>query len=91
MRNNRVRDIQQQPATGGVRTTGRRLGSAAIAIGLTATGLAACSDSTADDPLPLSEDDSGVIVEESPVEEAPVEEAPVEEAPAEDEMEEGEG
>lgn len=49
----------------------------AVTLGV-AAGLAACSDSTADDPLPLNESDSGVILEDAPVEDAPVEDGVME-------------
>lgn len=35
-----------------------------VVMGLAVTGLASCSDSPDSDPLPLSEDDSGTIVED---------------------------
>lgn len=49
-----------------------------------AAGLAACSETSAEDPLPLGESDTGVIVEDAPAEDAPTEDAPAEDAPADD-------
>ena len=71
----------------------RRFGAAALTLGLSATALAACSDSTGDDPLPLSDSDSGVIVDDAPTEEPLVEDDPLDDAPVEgeDQMEEDGG
>ena len=71
--------------------TSRRFAAAAVALGLSAAVLAACSDSTSEDPLPLTDDDSGVIVEDPPADEPLVDDAPLEEAPVDgdDQMEDG--
>ena len=57
----------------------------AIVVGITAlglaAGLAACSDDSGSDPLPLGDSDSGVIVDDPPADEAPVDDG------LEDEME----
>ncbi len=52
-----------------------KLAGSAIVLGLAITGLAACSDATADDPLPLSESDSGVIVEDPPADDELIDDA----------------
>lgn len=56
----------------------------AVTLGV-AAGLAACSETSAEDPLPLGESDSGVIVEDAPVEDAPAEDAPAEDGAVEGE------
>ena len=63
----------------------RRVAATAVALGLAFTGLAACSsDGTGD---PLTESDSGVIVEDAPADDGTV----VEDPPADDGAVEGEG
>ncbi len=61
-------DTRQPDQPNGVFTL---LTAGAFVAALSVAGLAACSDSTAEDPLPLTESDSGVV--EPVPEEAPVE------------------
>lgn len=51
----------------------RWVGARIVVLGLALTGLAACSETTGDGPLPLGDSDSGILVEEAPVEDGVVE------------------
>lgn len=61
-----------------------RLAGSVIVLGMAFTGLAACSDATTDDPLPLSESDSGEIVEDPPADDGVIEDGVVEDSGDED-------
>lgn len=57
----------------------RRMAASVAVLGLAFAGLAACSDATGDDPLPLSETDTGEIEVDPSVDDGVVEEDGVEE------------
>ena len=61
-----------------------KLAGSVIVLGLAITGLAACSDVTTDDPLPLSENDSGEIVVDPPADDGVIEDGVIEDGVEED-------
>lgn len=53
----------------------KSLAIGAVTLGV-AAGLAACSETSAEDPLPLGESDTGVIVEDAPADDGVMEDTP---------------